>query len=299
MNLPTLEELLALREGARHLALHTTAPVHGTLQGGHRSTHRGRGLEFQEVRPYVPGDDARSIDWRVTARRARPHTKLYREERERPVWLLADLDPTLFFGSRRQLKSAVVVRATALLAWVAARGGDRIGAVISGAGGYRILSPRAREAGVLPILSMLLEMQPRAPGPRSSPALTGALQALVPLVRPGSLVLVLSDFAALQPDSDPLWAALVAHSECRLFWVTDPLESEGLPPGRFRVGWADRSVVIDGASARASWVEAWRRRESRINELAERFRMTVTPLSTREPTMEALQTILRVHRSAA
>ena len=135
------------------------------LYGGHRSAQRGRGLEFEEVRAYVSGDDARTIDWRVTARRGKPHTKLFREERERPVWIVADLHPGLFFGSKRQFKSAVLLQAAALLAWVAAQGGDRVGAIIADGGSSpHILSPRGREAGVLPILQALVESQPRAPG---------------------------------------------------------------------------------------------------------------------------------------
>ncbi|MGB6451891.1 MAG: DUF58 domain-containing protein, partial [Steroidobacteraceae bacterium] len=127
MILPDFEELLALRGFAQGLAMGSHRSRRVLSAGPHASSHRGRGLEFQEVRQYVPGDDPRSIDWRVTARRGRPHTKLFREERERPVWLLADLNPALYFGTRRQLKSAVVVRAAALLAWIAALGGDRVG----------------------------------------------------------------------------------------------------------------------------------------------------------------------------
>src|SRR5690348_9135392 len=147
------------------------------LFGAHRSSFRGRGLEFQEVRPYVAGDDPRSIDWRVTARRGRPHTKLFHEERERPVWVLVDLHAGLFFGTRRQLKSSVALRAAALFAWAASMGGDRVGAVIAGAARgkaaapVRVLPPRAREAGVLPILETLIELQPTAPGAPSAAGL--------------------------------------------------------------------------------------------------------------------------------
>ena len=130
MILPDLAELLALRGSARGLSLHAHRPALARLMGGQRSAQRGRGLEFEEVRPYAPGDDARRIDWRVTARRGKPHTKLFREERERPVWLLLDLNPGLFFGSKRQLKSALLLRAAALLGWVAVEGGDRLGAVV-------------------------------------------------------------------------------------------------------------------------------------------------------------------------
>ena len=126
MMLPDLAELLALRGAAHDLNLHARRPVLARLQGSHRTAQRGRGLEFEEVRRYTPGDDARNIDWRVTARRGQPHTKLFREERERPVWLVADLHPGLYFGSRYQLKSSLLLRSAALLAWVASMDGDRL-----------------------------------------------------------------------------------------------------------------------------------------------------------------------------
>ena len=179
MMLPELAELVALRGAARGLSFHAHRPALAQLQGGHRSAQRGRGLEFEEVRLYAPGDDARSIDWRVTARRGKPHSKMYREERERPVWIVADLHAGLFFGSRRQFKSALMLRAAALLGWVAAVGGDRVGAVIAdGVNAPTIFPPRGREAGVLPMLDALVKAQPRAPGAAVQSGLGQALTLL-------------------------------------------------------------------------------------------------------------------------
>ena len=107
----------------------------------------GADWKSKKYGPTSAGDDPRSIDWRVTARRGRVHTKLFREERERPVWLLVDLGASMFFGSKLQLKSTVAVRAAALLAWAAALGGDRVGAVIGNARTERVLPMRSREAG--------------------------------------------------------------------------------------------------------------------------------------------------------
>jgi uncharacterized protein (DUF58 family) len=296
---PDLDELLALRGAAQGLRLPSRRPSRALHAGAHRSAHRGRGLEFQEVRPYVSGDDPRTIDWRVTARRGRPHTKLFREERERPVWLLADLSAAMFFGTRRQLKSSVVVRASALMAWGAALGGDRVGAVVAGTSSYRILPPRARQAGVLPLLATLIDMQPTSPSAPSSGSLSDGLRALVPLVHPGSLVLALSDFAALDDSAASAWAALAVHNDVRLFWVTDPLESEGLPNGRFRVGLPGRSMFVDGASTRAAWIEKWREREARIEELARHTAAPVVRLETSEAVEDVLRTVLSGGRSAA
>jgi uncharacterized protein (DUF58 family) len=294
-----MDELVGLRGAAHGLSLRVRRPAQAMMLGGHRSAQRGRGLEFEEVRPYVAGDDPRSIDWRVTARRGKPHTKLYREERERPVWLLVDLHVGMFFGSRRQLKSMLAVRAAALLAWVAAIGGDRVGALILGEGAPRILPPRARDAGVLPILDALLEAQPVRPGVPSAERMDEAFRGIVPLMHPGSLILVLSDFARLGEQADAYWSSLVAHNECWMFWITDALEADGLPPGRYRAGLPGRLAVLDGARSRMSWQAAWQAREARLMTLANRFALPVTRLDTGEAVETRLPPLLRATRWAA
>lgn len=300
MLIPTLEELLALRGAAHDLTLKGRGRARAALLGAHSSAQRGRGLEFQEVRPYVAGDDPRNIDWRVTARRGRPHTKLFHEERERPVWLLVDLQPALFFGSRRQLKSAAAVRAAALLAWTAALGGDRVGGVIgAGTGRVRILPARARLAGVLPLIEALLAAQPIAPAPPAPGTLEGILRAGAPLIRPGSQVLAVSDFAAVGEQHESLWAGTAAHSDIRLFWVTDPLEAQGLPDGRFRAGVPGRLTLLDGARSRTRWVQAWNEREARVRRLAQRCAAPAARLDTSQSVESVLRAMLLRGQSAA
>ena len=300
MIVPNLEELLALRGAAHGLSLRGRKAARAAMLGEHSSAQRGRGLEFQEVRPYVAGDDPRNIDWRVTARRGRPHTKLFREEREQSVWLLVDLQPGLFFGTRHQLKSALVVRTAALLAWVAALGGDRVGAVIAnGASRTRILAARARQAGVLPLLEALLEAQPKAPAQPAPLALEDGLRALLPLARPGSQILAVSDFAGLREEAASHWTALAAHSDLRLFWVTDLLEEQGLPNGRFRGGLPGRVSILDGGRLRDRWRQAWSQREARIASLSQHNAAPVVRLDTRTAAESALRTLLRPRQSAA
>jgi uncharacterized protein (DUF58 family) len=299
VKLPDLADLLALRGASRSLQLRARGAARALLLGSHRGAHRGRGLEFEEVRPYAAGDDVRSIDWRVTARRGRVHTKLFREERERPVWLLVDLQPAMFFGSRRQMKSAVAVRASALLAWIAIAGGDRVGAVIRNGSQTRCLPPRTREAGVLPILTELLALQPRSPAMPVENNLRETLGQLRPLVHPGSLVLALSDFAEASSTDHSLWSALAAHAECRLFWITDRLEREGLPDGRFRAGLPRRLLALDGATSRPSWLAAWQEREARVAGLCQGLRLELTRLDTAVAVETAMQPSLRRKSYAA
>lgn len=294
MILPDLAELVALRGAAHGLSLRARRPVLASLQGTHHSGRRGRGLEFEEVRPYAPGDDARDIDWRVTARRGRPHTRLYREERERPVWLLADLHPGLYFGSRRQFKSALLLRAAALLGWTAALGGDRVGALIGqGEAAPRILPPRGREAGVLPVLEALVEAQPRAPGAPATTGLGAALASLRALPQPGSLVLVLSDFTGLDAAAEAALAAVSLRNDCRLLWLTDPLESAGLPDGGYRVGLPGRLWWLDGARSRNAWKQAWVARQRQLGDLAERLALPLVRLSTADAVVDSLPPLLR------
>ena len=300
MKLPDLADLVALRSAAQGLSLHAHRPALARLQGAQRSAQRGRGLEFEEVRLYTPGDDVRQIDWRVTARRGRPHTKQFREERERPVWIVADLHAGLYFGSRRQLKSALLLRAAALLGWVAADDGDRVGAVIGGPEqAPLILPPRAREAGVLPLIDALVRQQPQAVGLPPQNSLDRALDTLRPLLQPGSLVLVLSDFATLDAGAEHALDGIAARCDVRLLWLTDPLEATGLPPGRFRVGLPGRLWWLDGERSRNAWQNAWKARVSRLEALSQRLNLPLTRLRTQDAVEETLPLLLREPRWAA
>jgi uncharacterized protein (DUF58 family) len=294
MLVPDLAELSSLRGAVRGLSLRAHRPAMAQLQGGHRSAQRGRGLEFEEVRLYAPGDDTRNIDWRVTARRGRTHTKLFREERERPVWLVADLHAGLYFGSRRQFKSALLLRTAAILAWVAANGGDRVGAVIAnGSNAPFILPPRGREAGVLPILQALLEAQPQAPGIPARGGLLKAVTTLRPLLQPGSMILLLSDFAEVDAEFENTLASASLHNDCRLLWISDPLESGGLPAGSYRVGLPDRLWWMSGDDSRTQWQKTWLAREQNLRDMALRLNLPLSRLSTHEAVTDSMLALLR------
>ncbi|MEA3413431.1 MAG: DUF58 domain-containing protein [Pseudomonadota bacterium] len=275
---------LGLELGARHLAL-------SAQSGGYASIYRGRGLEFDEVRAYQTGDDARSIDWRVTARRGKPHTKLFREERERPVVLLVDLHPGMFFGSRVRFKSVLAAITAALIAWSAQRAGDRVGGIVSGPDAMRMLEPRARRAGVLALLNALVQCQPVAAGEATPDRLDGSLARLARLVHPGSLVFVLSDFRGLGRAGESSLAAVSRHNDVMLGFTQDPLEAEPPPPGRYGLGTPGRQVVLDtGVPAIAArWREEFARRQDQVTGLCARYGMHPVPLLTHEDPLISLR----------
>ncbi len=294
MIIPDLIELSTLRGAVRGLSLRAHRPALAQLHGEHRSAQRGRGLEFEEVRLYAPGDDARNIDWRVTARRGRAHTKMYREERERPVWLVVDLHPGLFFGSRRQFKSAVMLRTAAMLAWVAAIGGDRVGAVIANGNSEPIVfPPRAREAGALPILQALVEAQPQKPGLPTRDSLNKTVATLRPLLQPGSMILVLSDFAEMDSPTEDILAGVSLHSDCRLLWITDSLESSGLPTGTYHVGLPGQLWWMNGEETRSQWQNVWRAREQKLSDLSIRLNLPLSRLNTHDDVIESMIAMLK------
>src|SRR5690554_1851036 len=161
-------DLLRLRFAARDLKLSARRPARSLLTGGERTRMRGRGIDFEEVRLYQPGDDIRSIDWRVTARTQVPHTKVFREERERPVFMVADQRSPMFFGTRHCFKSVLGAYISAVLAWAALYNSDRVGGLVFGDQAQRDIRPRRSKHAVLELLHQLQDFNGRLSSPVAS-----------------------------------------------------------------------------------------------------------------------------------
>ena len=139
--------LIGLHREAKNIPLFSNS-LNAQRAGSHLSSFRGRGMEYHESRPYQAGDDIRAIDWRVTARSGRTHTKVYREERERPVLLWVDLCRSMFFGTRNCFKSVLASKLAALLAWSSVQHGDRLGGLIFSERDHVEFRPRSGKASV-------------------------------------------------------------------------------------------------------------------------------------------------------
>jgi len=242
-----LHELIRLRAEAARIRLHAP-PARTAAPGMHTGSRRGRGIEFEELRAYAAGDDVRSIDWRVTARSGRVHTRVFREERERPVFLLVDQRRDMFFGSRRTLKSVQAAHAAALLAWATLAAGDRIGGLIIGEHGQHEVRPRRDHRAVLELLRSCHEFNHRLGIPSAAQAaapLAPAFAALRRIVRPGSLVITISDFSGWDAASSRELHLLARHAESCAIHVYDVLERELPPVGAAPASDGLRRVVID------------------------------------------------------
>ncbi|MSR68767.1 MAG: DUF58 domain-containing protein [Phycisphaerales bacterium] len=174
----------------RRIEIRTSRVVQEAVAGRYLSAFKGRGMEFEEVRPYEAGDDVRAIDWNVSARAGSPHIKLFREERELTVMLAIDLSGSLRFGSHGQLKRELVAEVAATLAFSATRNNDKVGLLLFTNQIERFVPPRKGRRHVLRIVRDLLAHTPTGSGTD----LAGALDELNRIQRRKAVVFVISDF---------------------------------------------------------------------------------------------------------
>jgi uncharacterized protein (DUF58 family) len=223
-----LEELVALRNEARHSSFLPQQPVRSLLAGRRASKLRGRGLDFEELRAYVAGDDVRSIDWHVTARVGRPFVRTYKEERDRPVLLVVDQRASMFFGSKARMKSVAAARLAALAAWRVVAVGDRVGALVVGERADQSLRP-ARSSSTVYRLCELLVTAGRELGVNQAPpdptSFKRALRAVAELAPRDTLVFLISDLRGISDEALALLASVRRHNDLLVAWVVDPLEA--------------------------------------------------------------------------
>jgi uncharacterized protein (DUF58 family) len=244
------EELIALRPRCHALRLPMNQPAASALAGAYRSRFRGRGVDFLESRNYQPGDDIRNMDWRVTARTGRPHTKVFQEERERPVLVVMDASPSLFFGTRQRLKSVAAGQLGAAIAWAAVRRGDRIGGFLFAPGRHRELRPAGGRRGAMRMIQSMVEWL----NPENAQAgeneigpgepLSAVLERVRHTARPGSLIIVLSDFFSLDEDCNRHISRLRQHNDIIACQVLDAAE-EHLPIGRYPISDGHDTSLLD------------------------------------------------------
>lgn len=276
--------------GYRYLAsrLDRRPPLFLSPRSGHYlSRLRGRGMEFAEVRPYLPGDDVRTMDWRVTARTGQPHTKLFREEREQQVVLLVDFRQSMHFATAGVFKSVLASRLAALLAWQAQQAGDRLGGMVFSASEHLEVRPQLGRAAVLTLLYQLAHhsawqpidsaqwsapLAPRSTSPTPHP-FWRVLLRLRRVATPGTQVTIISDFRQMQRECEPHFRELSRHCELRFIWLYDRLEQELPPAGLYPFQAEGRTVLVNTASAslRRRYQQQFQQRSDYLHGLADRY----------------------------
>lgn len=228
----SMPELIRYKGIASRLNLQPASAVRSSMAGTLSSRIKGRGMEFDEARHYQPGDDIRSIDWRVTARTGKTHTKLFREERERPVLVYIDLHNSMHFGTQLLYKSVQAIHCAALISFSALSRGDKVGCVAIDEEQDIELKPKATSKHVLGMLNQIVNLQNKAVSNLSETRLSherklsreAGLNKLAMLAKPGTLVYLISDFTHFQSEAFDAIGKMQRHCEIRPLQIFDPIE---------------------------------------------------------------------------
>jgi len=293
-----LAELIGLKAAGESLKL--TAPrVRAPGAGGHISRFKGRGVEFDESRPYQPGDDLRTIDWRVTARTGKAHTKVFREERDRPVIVWLDLSRPMLFATHGVYKAVRAAQMAALVAWSAVANGDRFGGLVFSEREHVELRPRLGRRTALRLFQVLSQdkfWEVPVDSEASAEHAERALLRLTRVARPGSLIFLLSDFRTLSERFQRHLRQLARHCDLYLVRFYDPVECELPPPGRYRIQQGTQTLAIEtgGVAARERYRARFEERRASLQEMVRLPGMNVLECATTQEPRGVLAELFQV-----
>jgi uncharacterized protein (DUF58 family) len=293
-----LDALIRLQFKVHGFSFLPRQPVHSLLAGRRASRLRGRGLDFEEIRRYIPGDDIRAMDWRVTARTQKPHTRVYTEERDRPVLLVVDQRLSMFFGSQEAMKSVTAAEVAALGAWRTFSVGDRVGALVFNDRDIREIPPHRSRQRVMQILETVIEMNHalRVDGDsQSEPAmLNRVLARVLHLAKHDYLVGIISDFSGVDAHTQGTVTRLATHNDVMALFIYDPLEARLPVLGKVILSQGDLQLEVDTGDSqlRRRFAEQFDNRLKTARDLMLKRGIPVLPIHTatgvREQFMELL-----------
>lgn len=284
----SVDELLFYRHKTMLMDLTPKLAIQAKLAGTYLAKTKGRGMEFDEARHYQPGDDIRSIDWRVTARTGKTHTKIYREEKERPIFILCDLSSSMRFGSQLLFKSVQAAHLASLIAWSAAKRGDRVGGLIFSEHHHHELKPFTRQKAVLNFIHSLIELHQVPDKKPDSISFSEACARLRRLAKPGSLVCIISDFYGLDDAAKQHISKISRHCEVMTYPISDALEHQ-LPSVRVAQevaltdGVTDATITLGERNTEAEYKKACEGRISRIYNTLSQCKTKIMPINAGIP----------------
>jgi len=302
----TIKELIQYRNKTSLLDLKPRRTIQAKLAGSYVTKTKGRGMEFDEARHYQPGDDIRAIDWRVTARTGKTHTKLYREERERPVFIFADFSASMYFGTQLLFKSVQAAHLAALIAWSAAARGDRVGGLIFDQNSHHEFKPFTRQKAVLSLLNGIESMHqtnlnaglaqaaiPQVNAAPNSEFFADACARLRRLAHPGSMVFFISDFLHLSDQAIRHMSRISQHCELMAYHITDPFEHE-LPrvsvPHNVSVtdGFQSQTITLGESKTAQDYADKHKAQEQHIEHALKQCQVQHIPLTAALPLQHQL-----------
>ncbi len=294
----SFDELVELQYQGRKISLLPRQPVSSLLSGRHASRLRGRGLSFEELRAYRPGDDIRTMDWRATARLKKPQVRVYSEERERPVILAVDMRSNMLFGSRHSSKARAGAKLAALAAWATLAGGDRVGAVIFGDDEKVEIKPQRSRANVLRICHELVRMNKKLSSEAQSDTapssqLNTALRRASRLAKHDHLLILITDYEGDDEETRRIATKLASHNDVLAALVYDPLGIQ-LPRGpQMEVSDGTQRVTIpDETTFHQRFQLAFESRIAELKNNLKAIKIPILPICTHDSVTEQVMKAL-------
>lgn len=278
---PDFNELVAFKDRVSDLSHPASRSVKSTVSGNQHSPFRGQGLEFDSVREYVPGDDIRTIDWRVTARTGAPHVKLFKEDRERHMTLCIDMNSSMRFGTRNTFKSVQAARVMALLGWQGIENHDRVGACLFGdlPKGVQLFAPKRTRKTFCTILKMIAESNEE----QHHVTLERAMQQVNQTVHNGSLIYLISDFMNfgknLQFDTN--LNQLCKKCDLVFIAINDQADKALFPAGWIRFCAGEKLTInTESTRGREVFAKQWEENREQLHSITSRLKIPLIELTT-------------------
>lgn len=292
--LPRQQTLIALSGVAKSLK---SAPTYikASKAGQRLSQFKGRGMEFDEARPYQAGDDIRSIDWKVTARTQKTHTKVFRQERERPVHLWVDNRNAMQFATKACFKSVIAAKVAALLAWNAIAQSDRVGGMVFSEHQHQEFRPKMGQSSVLQLIHLLSETPQKAIIDNPLDALDHAFYRLRHAAKPGSLLYLISDFNNFGDKQRAQLAQLRRHNDIALIHIYDILEQALPPSATYHLQSLGKKLCIQTKSekVRQQYADVFKQKQNNLQKLCQKHRMRFLSMGTEDDPVELMRNWLK------
>jgi uncharacterized protein (DUF58 family) len=286
----SLSELIALRSRVARLRL-PPRDSRATHVGAQSSRLYGRGMDYAESRAYQPGDDVRRLDWRLTARSGRLHTKLFQEEREGQLLILMDQHASMRFGTRVRFKSVQAARAAALAAWYAVRAGERVGLMTFG-GNPHLQRPRGGTRGALDVCGALARCDARPTDHQES--LSQAFKHVIRLQQNANRVLLISDGQSTDDAACDRMLELMRHTALRVLIVADALELEAVPAGHYPIEHHGqrRNIALETTSQRDAFQKSLGAGQAKLKAMAQSLGVPHRVMDTAADPVESIAALL-------
>jgi uncharacterized protein (DUF58 family) len=294
-----LKDLLELRFLRLKLSHTPRQAQSSVMSGSYRTRIRGRGIDFAEVRQYQAGDDVRAIDWRVTARTGITHTKLYTEERERPVLIFCDQRYNMFFGSKVRFKAVQAANLAGLLAWSYQTNGDRVGGLVASSEEHKEFRPKQNNSAVLRLLDAIVKCNQQLnteQQPTDVIELNLLIASLRRIAKPGSAVYLISDFIDFDDDTAKQLSLLSRHCDVQALCITDPLEQRLPKSGNYKVISFGQATRVNAGSThnRTTYEGKFIERQQILEKAFRELKINLLHVSTKDDPHDLLRNHLAI-----